>query len=68
MSKAEAKVKVVGAEEPYPPPPDGGLSPRLNITTLIKNEKQWALYIQALSECNDPFRVSALLMATVQFS
>jgi len=39
------------------PPPGDGLKPitppRLNIANLIKDDKQWSLYIQALSELDD---------------
>jgi hypothetical protein len=43
-------ITVSGADFPPPHPPgsDPVAPPRLNIAELIKNDKQWALYIQAL--------------------
>ena len=45
-------VTVIGANLPAPDPPGAQpvIPPRLNIVDLMKNEKQWSLYIQALSE------------------
>jgi hypothetical protein len=45
-----SRTLVSGPNLPAPNPPGAEpiTPPRLNIADLIKNEKQWALYIQAL--------------------
>ena len=46
-------ITITGAS--LPPPDQTGTQPptppRLNLANLIKNDKQWSLYIQALSRC-----------------
>lgn len=48
-----AHINVTGAQLPpsNPPGAQAVTPPRLNIIDLIKNDKQWSLYIQALGEC-----------------
>ena len=48
-----SRITVTGASLP-PPETPGALvpaPPRLNIADLIKNDRQWSLYVQALSKC-----------------
>src|SRR5260221_7894270 len=50
-----SRVTVSGANLPPPDDPSSQpiIPPRLNIANLIKEDKQWSLYIQALSELGD---------------